>query len=153
MTVVERAVFDHKVARHRPLLAEGVPDPRGCKTVGADRYLPRRRDDERLREPLEIVEDADAESIAALELDGKLAIRGPRLQRPGAVLDVGAGPDGGELADGCDPFRPRVEAETADVLAEVAATDEPYLGIEAVADDDPIELHAVAIGSVLHLVL
>src|SRR5713226_1330782 len=137
MAVVEVAVFDQEAARDRPLLAEVVPDSRDGEVVPANRDPRRRRDGERLREPLEIGGDADAEPVAALELDRELAVRVPRLQPSASILDVGERPDSRELAHRRDRFRPRAEAELADALADVAAADEPDLRIEAAADDEP----------------
>ncbi len=48
-------------------------------------------------------------------------------------------------------LRPRAEPELPEVAPHVVAPHEPDLGIEVVADDEALELHAVAIAGVVEL--
>src|SRR5688572_7664533 len=91
------------------------------------------------------------EPIAVLELDRELGIEVACFQPAGPVFDIGQRRGPREAPHERDRARTGAEPELAETAPDVAAPHESHLRVEVVADDEPLDLHAVAIARIVQL--
>ncbi len=125
------------------MAAESKEHPKPIEIVPADRDRHPVANLEGREEKLEAPLVSDVRKVAALEAGARLELERLRFDVAGRRLEVLVLCLELEQANGGDASRPWTIPKRSGRLADIVATDEPYLGIEVRTDQDVICVEAV----------